>query len=204
MAHSGPVVLSKVEERKGLLSDTFPWFAVQVRTRWEANTAGLLSNKGYQTFVPTYSSKRRWSDRTRTLQLPLFPGYLFCRFDPQKRLPILVTPGVIQVVGISKTPVPVEDSEIAAVEAIVRSGLPAHPWPFLQIGERVRIHHRSLEGLEGILLNVKGSHRIVVSVTLLQRSVAMEIDSAWVTPVRSSFRPVAGLGRQFVPEKGIA
>jgi len=142
-----------------------------------------LAGKGYEWFLPLRKSRRRWSDRIKEIEQPLFPGYVFCRFDPLARLPILITPGVIGIVGIGKTPIPIEDSEILSIQTIVKSGLPSQPWPFLQIGERVRIDSGPLEGLEGILLQSKANHRLVVSVTLLQRSVAAEIDSACVSRV---------------------
>jgi len=124
---------------------------------------------------------------------PLFPGYIFCQFDAQKRLPILVTPGVVGVVGRGRIPVPIEDSEIAAIQTVVSSGFHAEPWPYLEIGQRIRIEdeslNSSLNGLEGILINFRGRQRIVVSVSLLRRSVALEIDRSRVrpmTPVRGA------------------
>ena len=159
------------------------WFALQVRTRWESSTAVLLSGKGYQTFLPTYKTKKRWNGRIREVNAALFPGYVFCQFDALKRLPILVTPGVISVVGRGRIPLPVDDSEIAAIQRVVSSGFSVEPWPYLAIGQRIRIESESLEGLEGILINIKGNHRIVVSVSLLRRSVALEIDRSCVKPV---------------------
>jgi len=159
------------------------WFALQVRSRSESIAATFLQGHGYEWFLPSYKCRRQWSDRIKQLELPLFPGYLFCRFDPQDRLPVLKAPGMISIVGVGNTPLAVDESEITALRALVKSGLPRQPWPYLQVGQRVRIEHGALYGLEGILLDVKGSHRIVVSVTLLRRSVAAEIDSAWVAPI---------------------
>lgn len=159
------------------------WFALQVRTRWEASTSVLLEGKGYKTLLPTYKSKKRWNGRLRDLSSPLFPGYVFCHFDPHKRLPILVTPGVLSVVGRGRIPVPVEDAEIAAIQSVVSSGLPAEPWPYLEVGQRIRIEGEALHGLEGILTQVKGHQRIVVSVSLLRRSLALEIDRSCVRPI---------------------
>jgi transcription antitermination factor NusG len=160
---------------------SFPWFALQVRSRYESVAATFLHGKGYEWFLPTYWHRRQWSDRIKKIELPLFPGYLFCRFNPQDRLPILTIPGVISIVGIAKNPIPVDETEIASLRVLVKSGLPHEPWPYLQVGQRVRIEYGALCGLEGILLHFKGRHRITLSVTLLQRSVAVEIDSAWVT-----------------------
>jgi len=149
-------------------------------------TAAQLEGQGFECFLPLYKSIRRWSDRLKELEQPLFPGYLFCRFDFQNRRPILMTPGVQQIVGVGRTAIPVEESELESIRKVLASELPNHPWPYLQIGERVRVNYGSLNNLEGILINFKGSHRIVLSVTLLQRSVAMEIDLAWVTPVQET------------------
>jgi transcription antitermination factor NusG len=162
----------------------FPWFALQVRSRYEARVAEYLTGKGYETFLPFYKCTKRWSDRIKDKEAPLFPGYLFCRFDLQNRLPILTTPGVIRVVGCNRTPVPVDDGEIHAVQRFIASGIPSQPWPFLQLGDRVRIESGPLCGLEGILTEFKGNHRLVVSVTLLQRSVAVMLDSALVSSLR--------------------
>jgi transcription antitermination factor NusG len=176
----------------------FPWFALQVRARHEKNISEMLRGKGYELFLPMYKCRRRWSNRYKILDLPLFPGYLFCRFDVHNRLPILKTPGVILVLGIANTPVPIDNDEIGALRTIVVSGLQSQPWPFLRIGARVRIQQGALTGLEGILLGTKGRHRLIVSITLLQRSVAVEIDGTWVSGVRDSLSPVLDLQPQGV------
>jgi len=163
--------------------DLHRWYALQVRTRWESSTSLLLAGKGYQTLLPTYGAKKSWSGRVRDVNAPLFPGYVFCQFDAHDRLPVLVTPGVISVVGRGKVPVPVEDVEITAIQAIAASGFHAEPWPYLEIGQKVRIESDSLRGLEGILINFKGNDRIVLSVSLLRRSVALEIDRSAVSPI---------------------
>jgi transcription antitermination factor NusG len=170
------------EKSSGQLS----WFALQVRSRRESIVATQLLGQGYECFLPLYRSIRRWSDRTKELEQPLFPGYLFCRFDFLNCRSLLMTPGVQQVVGNGRSPIQVEESELESIRQALRSGLPNQPWPYLHVGERVRVNYGSLNNLEGILINFKGSHRVVLSVTLLQRSVAMEIDLGWVTPVRES------------------
>lgn len=166
------------------------WFALQVRARWESSTAVLLSGKGYNTLLPTYTAKRRLSGRSKEVNAPLFPGYLFCQFDPHNRLPVLITPGVISVVSRGRTPLTVAESEIASIQTIVSSGLHAEPWPYLEIGQKVRIEKDALEGIEGILIDFKGNHRIVVSVSLLRRSVALEIDRSCVKPVGAARQSV--------------
>lgn len=174
------------------------WYALQVRARWESSTASLLYGKGYQTLLPTYKSERRWRGGPREVTTPLFPGYVFCRFDALNRLPILVTPGVINVVGRGRTPVAVEDSEIEAIRLVVSSGVQADPCPYLEVGQQVRIRDGALRGLEGILTSFRGGRRIVVSVSLLCRSVALEIDRSGVCPIQSA--QATGIGQLAVPQ----
>ena len=159
----------------------FPWYAVQCWLRKESLIAAQLEGQGIECFLPKYKSLREWSDRKKEVERPLFPGYLFCRFDYTQRRPVVVTPGVLQIVGCGRTPTPIEDREIQAIQIAVASGVSGQPWPYLEVGEKVRIHTGTLSGLEGILVNFKGNHRVVLSVTLLQRSVALEVDLSWVT-----------------------
>ena len=160
-----------------------PWFALQVRSRREFQVSSQLKGQGYECFLPVYKSERRWSDRVKEIEQPLFPGYLFCRFDYHNRGPLLMTPSIQQIVGVGRTPTPVEETEVESIRLALASGLPTQPWLYLQVGQRVRVNHRSMNNLEGILINFKGSHRVVLSVSLLQRSVAMEVDLSWVTAV---------------------
>ena len=173
-----------------LPGDSRRWYAIRIQSKLEGLASATLRGKGYEEFLPLYRSWHRWSDRVKQLDLPLFPGYLFCRFAVNDRLlPILTTPGVISIVGAGKTPVAVSDEEIASVRAILRSGLPARPWPGLTVGSRVFLERGPLAGIEGIALNVDKAFRLVVSVPLLQRSVAVEIDRDWVRPVVNGPRP---------------
>ncbi|HTW23739.1 MAG TPA: UpxY family transcription antiterminator [Candidatus Baltobacteraceae bacterium] len=173
----------------------FSWFALQVRTRHEASVANFLEGSGFEYFLPLYTCRKRWSDRIKKVETALFPGYLFCRFDPNDRLPVLKTPGVIQIAGYNRCPVPVDEAEIFAIQTLVTSGLPTQPWPFLAVGDRVRIEAGPLRGHEGTLVEVKGGHRLVLSITLLQRAVAVEIDSACVECLRPPLAARAESGR---------
>lgn len=157
------------------------WFALQVRAQYEKRVAERLVGIGYDPFLPQFRCRRHWSDRIKEFDAALFPGYIFCRFDPLYRLPILKTPGVIQIVGYNRVPTPLDESEIAAVRALVESGVSNQPWPFLAVGDRVRVQSGPLRGMEGILTAFKGNHRLLISITLLQRSVSAELDSAYVT-----------------------
>jgi transcription antitermination factor NusG len=159
-----------------------PWFAVQVRARAEPLVAEILRGKDYECLLPTYPERRKYSDRVKTVETALFPGYVFCRFDPLLRLPILTTPGVACVVSFGRAPQPVAEAEIEAIQQIMQSGVLAKPWPYLKAGQRVRIDHGSLAGIEGLLVQERGKDRLIVSVHLLQRSVSVEID-------RDSIRP---------------
>lgn len=159
------------------------WYALRVKSRYEKAVGRFLESFGYVFFVPTYKARRLWSDRIKQLDAPLFPGYVFCRFDIHNRLPILMIPGVQHIVGGTAVPTPVDVAEICALQAAVESGAAREPWPFLQVGDRLRIEHGSFAGVEGILLQTKGRYRLVLSITLLQRSVAVDIDSAFVSMV---------------------
>jgi transcription antitermination factor NusG len=163
----------------------YPWFALQVRMRHEVDVADHLKGKGYEWFLPLYKARRRWSDRIKEVDAPLFPGYLFCRFNPHNRLPILKTPGVTQIVGYNHVPVPVDEQEIEAIRRLVASGVPNFPCAYLEVGSKVRIEAGALRGLEGMLTELKGKRRLVLSITLLQRSVAVEIDSDAVSVVHA-------------------
>jgi len=170
--------------------DSLSWYAIRIQSRLGSVAAATLRGKGYQEFLPLYRSRRRWSDRIKELELPLFPGYLFCRCDVSDRLmPILTTPGVIGIVGAGKTPVPIDEEEIEAIRAIVRSGLVAQPWPFLRVGSKVYIEGGPLAGLEGIITSTAKVYRLIVSVNLLQRSVAVEIDRGWARPITDRMGP---------------
>ncbi len=164
------------------------WYALQVRSRKEGYVASQILGQGYECLLPTYKSVRKWSDRVKEVEQPLFPGYLFCRFDFQNRRPVVTTPGVLQIVGYGRTAISVSDEEIQSLQLAVSSGMPKQPWPYLEVGQRVRVNYGTLSGLEGILVNVKGNHRVVLSVTLLQRSVAMEVETAWLSVVQEETR----------------
>ena len=170
---------------------SFPWFALQVRSRSEKIVTAHLTGKGYEWFLPSHKTRRLWSDRIKEIEQPLFPGYVFCRLNPSNRFPILAIPRIFLIVGVGKIPVPIHEAEIAAIQATVKFGLQSQPWPFLQIGQRVRIERGPLCGLDGILLDVRGHHRLVLSVTLLNRSIAVRLEDAWVRPVNSGVRPTS-------------
>ena len=163
-------------------SDT-KWYALQVRQRFEKVVATHLQYKGYEEYLPTYKSRRRWSDRVKEIELPLFPGYIFCRFDVMDRLPVLMIPGVMSVVSFGGVALAVDEQEISTVQHVVNSGLPYGPWPFMSMGTPIRVRYGPLRGLEGLILEVKNSYQLIISVTLLSRSVSVAIDRDCVTPI---------------------
>jgi transcription antitermination factor NusG len=155
----------------------FPqWFALAVKPRFDKAVARALEGKGYETFVPLYTKYHKYGARSKNFELPLFPGYVCCRFDIQIRLPILTTPGVIQVLGAGSMPIPLSDLEIYSLQTAIKARLPVQPFPFLDVGQKVRINSGVLSGMEGIVLRSKPSLRLVLSLTLLQRSVLVEVD----------------------------
>jgi transcription antitermination factor NusG len=167
------------------------WYALTVRAQHEKSTARVLAAEGLESFLPLYRSRRRWSDRVQEIELPLFPGYVFGRFGLQERLKVLLTPGVVSIVGFGGHPAPVGEEELAAIQRMLTSGLRLQPWPYLRAGQRVWIERGPLGGLEGILVRSKDYWRVVVNVELLQRSVAVEIDRDALSPVASAAQPVA-------------
>jgi len=158
-----------------LHEDGMAWYALHVRRRFEKVVAGTLRSKGFDAFLPSYGRSHRSSERIRQIELPLFPGYVFCRFNFSNRFQILTTPGVNALVGFGKRITPIPESELQAVRALVKSGRPCEPVPFISAGYRVRVEYGPLAGAEGFATVAKSSLRLVVSVTILQRSAAVEV-----------------------------
>ena len=160
------------------------WFALRVRSKHERVASEHLRHRGYEEFSPTYKAETQWSDRKKVADRFLFPGYVFCRLNPNHRLPVLTIPGVVGLVGFGAGASPIPDAEIERIRTMTGSGLLVTPWPFLQVGQFVVMERGPLAGLEGILEEVKGETRLVVSIQLLQRSVSTEIDRNWVRPLK--------------------
>jgi transcription antitermination factor NusG len=152
------------------------WYALTVKPRHDKAVASTLEIKGYQTLVPTYKKRHKYAARLKESELPLFPGYVFCRLDPLARLPILMTPGVIQILGAGRMPIPINETEMASLQSAIRANVDLQPWPHLQVGQKVRITDGSLKGVEGEIMSCQRRLRLVLSITLLQRSVLLEID----------------------------
>ena len=155
------------------------WFAVHVKPRSEWCVADALSSKGYEQFLPYYAPHRRRN--TKGGRLPLFPGYVFCRYDSAASGRIVTTPGVLRVVGCGNIPTPVAEEEIDALRTIMDSGFPARPWRNLEPGDHVRIEDGPLRGLTGVLSRINKRRQLIVSLTLLQRAALVELEPDWVT-----------------------
>jgi transcription antitermination factor NusG len=165
--------------------DAPTWFAVQTRPRHEKKVSVELQEKGVSAFLPLVSSTRQWSDRRRVVEMPLFPQYVFVRIAPtlRTRVSVLRTNGVANFVGARGLGVPIPDDQIERVQTVVARGIPATPHAFLNVGKRIRIRGGALDGLQGILTAVNGDQTLVVSVELIQRSIAIRIAGFSVEPV---------------------
>ena len=161
----------------------FPWYAIHVKSKHEKKTADALTRKGYECLVPSYRERRKWSDRTKVIEFPLFPGYVFSRFDVEVRLPILKTPGVLAVAGIGKVPQPLDAHEIEQIQKVAAANHPAQPWPFLKVGQRVRIMAGPLTGVEGLLSQLRGETRVVLTVSLLEKAISVQVESDAIRPL---------------------
>jgi transcription termination/antitermination protein NusG len=165
------------------------WFALHVKPRHERAVEQQLLARLLEVYSPYYSARRRWSDRVKAVEFPLFPRYVFCRFSFDERLKVISIPSVASIVGFGGSPYPMPDRDIETVKSMVASGLPVMPWPSLRIGERVRVCHGPLSGLEGILAREKAAYRVVVTVELLQRAVAVEVERDLIEPASTPRRP---------------
>jgi transcription antitermination factor NusG len=161
-----------------------PWLTVRVKPNFERTVNQSLQTMDCETFLPITPQLRRWSDRVKEVERPLFPGYLFCRSDSNQRIPILRTPGVFRFLSVGSALSYIPDVEIESLRLLLRSGALARPFPYLQVGDPVTIEAGPLKGVDGFLQEIKKGYRIIVSINLLQRSIAADVDAGWVRAVR--------------------
>jgi len=161
------------------------WYGLQTRPRHEKIVAQRLEERGVTTFLPLVTEVHRWSDRKKSVQMPLFSCYVFAKFVPSRadRLRVLRVDGVFSLVGAGGEGVPIPDDQINAVRSLVEGQLPWTSHPFLKIGQRVRIRSGALDGLEGILVSRNGDRTLVISVDAIQRSLAVRVEGYEVEPV---------------------
>ena len=158
------------------------WYAVCTFSNHEKRVGDQLRERGMEHFLPLYDSVRRWKDRRVQLQLPLFPGYVFVHLALRDRLRVLNIPSVARLVGFGGPPVALPDNEMEALRSSLASQLRAEPHPYLKVGRRVRVANGPLAGLEGIVVRKKKQLRFVLSLDLIMRSVAVEIDEIDLVP----------------------
>jgi transcription termination/antitermination protein NusG len=161
------------------------WYALHTQARHEKAVEHKLRDRGIETFLPLVTEIHRWSDRKKKVQLPLFSSYVFARLAPSKvdRLRVLTVDGVFSFVGVRGEGTPIPETQIEAVRALVDGGLPLSTYPFLKIGQRVRIRSGALDGVEGILVDRAGDCTLVISVDAIQRSLAVRVEGYDVQPI---------------------
>jgi transcription antitermination factor NusG len=160
------------------------WYAVLTRSRQEKTAASMLQSQSIDIFLPLYQDERRWSDRKKRISVPLFPGYLFVQIvaSSTARFRVLKVPGIVEFVGNREGPLPIPQTDIEAVRAVISRGVECALHPFLKAGDRVRVVRGALAGVEGNLSRRGVQSRLVVSVEMLQRSVSVIVDEADVEP----------------------
>ena len=183
------VTLATTDQRNDFDASTLPaswleqhWYAVYTCANHEKRVAAETQARNVEHFLPLYSSVRRWKDRRVSLDLPLFPGYVFVRLALRDRLRVLQIPSVVRLVGFSGQPAALPDEEMEILRVGLSQRLLAEPHPFLTVGRRVRITNGPFAGLEGVLKRKKSNLRVVISLELIQRSVAVDVDAADVSP----------------------
>jgi transcription antitermination factor NusG len=180
---------SSDSEGIGLMTEqgtaTMNWYAVQTRSRHEKMVVRQLERQGFSTFLPLTSQLRQWSDRRKLVDLPLFPGYAFLRmvYQPEQRLRVLGTEGIVSFVGIHGQGMPIPDRQIEHIQTLLANKVPLESYPFLKVGQRVRIRSGSLNGTEGILVGQASDRMLVISVELIQRSVSIRLQGYEVEPI---------------------
>ena len=170
--------------------DGLSWHALYTRHQHEKSVGDILRKKGFDVFLPLYQTRRPWKDRLKTLLLPLFPLYVFIRGGVERQLQIVTTPGVCSLVMVGECVASIPDEEIEAVQKIVQNPSRVEPHPFMKCGDRVRVRSGPLHGLEGVLIRKKNVFRVVLSLELLARSAAVEVDATTIEPV--SQKPIFG------------
>ncbi|MGO9649127.1 MAG: transcription termination/antitermination protein NusG [Terriglobales bacterium] len=163
----------------------FPlWYAVRARVRCEKKIDTALRHSGITTFLPLVEEVHRWSDRRKTIEVPLFSSYVFVRIVPSaaSRLTVLQTPGVVGFVGNSRGAAPIPEHEIEQVRSVIERRVPFGPSPYLKVGQRVRVRGGALDGMEGVLSSYKSRTTLIISVELIQRSISVSVEGYDIEP----------------------
>ena len=188
-------VLNRLTSTEAAISVTTKqecWYALYTRSRHEKAVTALLQQKGVTTFLPLFSRVHRWSDRRKTVQVSLFPGYTFVRVNatPESHVRVLQTPGVVGFVGTGRRGIPIPDKQIEDIQTVLAQNIPCASFPFLRVGQRVRIRGGCLDGIEGKLVTLKGDRTLVISVEPILHSLAIRIEG-YDVEILSSVEAVA-------------
>ncbi len=177
-----------------LASEKARWYAIQTRARHEKKVAAQLLSKGVSTFLPLVTQVHRWSDRRKTMQVPLFSCYAFVHLvsTAEARSLVLRTGGLLRMVGVQGRPLPVPDKQIEDIRTLLAQNVPCTLFPFLRVGQRVRISGGCLHGIEGIMVAFKGDRGLVISVDSIQQSVAIRIEGYHVEILSSPLSTLGG------------
>ncbi len=171
------MLCTPIDSHASYIDDPCAWYVLYTRHQHEKAVAQILTSKGFEILLPLYSTARRWKDRTKLLSLPLFPCYVFLRGGLERRLAIMTTPGVHALVSTAGQPTAIPPAEIDAIRRVVEGGARVEPHPFLKCGEWVRVKCGPLMGIQGILVRKKNLYRLVLSVEMLGKAAAVEIDA---------------------------
>jgi transcription antitermination factor NusG len=155
-----------------------PWYVIYISARHEKHVAKQCEERGITSFLPSYKSVRRWKDRKKEIELPLFPGYVFVQITREKRVNLLRVPGVVHLVTFRGEPAPVSIGEIEMLRRGLTRSSAFRPHPYLKAGRKIRMRSGPMAGVEGIFVRKKDGARVVLSISLIERSVAMEVDEA--------------------------
>lgn len=162
-----------------------------MKSRCEKAVARAAQQKGFEVFLPVYKARHRWSDRSKLVDELLFPGYVFCQLGLEDRFALLTIPRVMHLVGIGNVPVALADEEILAIRDALRSDAVIQPWPFLDAGRPVRLESGPLAGLAGFLVEANRQHQVVLGLTVLKQSVAVQIEHNWLMPMAQAVTQAA-------------
>jgi transcription antitermination factor NusG len=175
--------LAPGESADSVESRVLQWYAAYTYPRHEKQVASLMSGRRMENFLPLYRSARRWKDRQMKIDLPLFPGYVFVHMALADRLRVLTVPGIVHLVSSRGRPAPLDETEMELLRHRCSAGARLEPHPYLSVGERVRVCGGPVAGLEGILVRRKDGFRVVLSIEMIMRSVAVEVDEADIEPL---------------------
>lgn len=175
--------ISAIEPSENILDTSPRWFAVHVRSRHEKLVSEELESKNISHYLPLLEKRKKWSDRWKLVHEPLFPNYLFVNISSDRRINVLDTRGVVQIVGAGDKPWPIPEQEIAAIRQAIECNLKCDPYPYLKCGTEVYVIHGPLKGYHGILIEKDKKHRLVLSIHLLNQSMSVEINATDVKPV---------------------